>query len=835
MKVEDFFLVLDRESFSKYVMPYYEENGVFYTQDGGVGIAFESVPLSGAYTNSEQALRSALSLLPSGAVVQFILWGGSDIFHLIDYWLANKMSGLHKARNINADLVEEMIRNYHAFLESRRKEPITKTFKATLKNHRLFITLKLGGKEREYRLFDKLFGFLRKDREKQDGADTVGKNLKALLEVKERFIGALSSGAFACEVMDGQKMVEVLYKLINPSRDWRDYPRYDGSIPIARASVHADNVIKVYEDYVEVDGYYVRALSVKSYPEEWGFMDIPNYLGSPYEESNYDFDYLMVLNAVKLPDKEKAKIKRDAGIVLSQQVPYALVPRLKFKHQDLAYAMERIEKGEDLYAVDFLVIVYSRTKEELDLRTGRVKSEFRKLGFQLEEDAYINLPDFISALPFGFDLKMAEFLTRQRVRVFFEENVVSLAPVYAGWKGTKPEVFFVSNTGELVGFDFFSNPAGGYNSFVVGMTGSGKSVLLQFVALNYLAGGNRVWIIDIGGSYERLAKLVDGDYIELKMESPLCINPFSSIENYAMLEDYLEFLINLFYLMGASKEITKALEDEKLIRAYLEEAIKDSYDRYGVESSVDTVVEMLRKHITDQRVADFVKSLTPYTSMGQYGKFFNGRSDIRFDKWLTVFENGHVENVPDLRDPVIMLLTFHISKDIYLQQADYRHLVIIDEAHKFLGNPKIDLFVEQAYRRFRKHGASMILGTQGFEDFMPIGSVSRAGRVVVENSFWNVFMMQRSTSKNALRESKRYSFSDYEWGLMDSVRARAGEFSELFLTSEYGSVKLRVVLDEFMKALFFTDPETRRRIRELVDKGMSYLEAVKKLQEERGQ
>ena len=835
MKVEDFFLVLDRESFSKYVMPYYEENGVFYTQDGGVGIAFECVPLTGAYINSEQALRSALSLLPEGTSIQFILWGGSDILNLIDYWLINKLGNMHKVRNLNTPLIEEMIRNYHAFLESRRSEPITKTFKATLKNHRLFITLKLGGKEKEYRLFERIFGFLKRKDGNTADTDTVGRHLKALLEVKERFMGALSGGGFSVEVMDGQRMVEVLYKLINPSRDWRDYPRYDGGIPISRASVHADNVIKVHEDYIELDNYRVRALSVKSYPERWGFMDIQSYICSPYEESNYDFDYLIVLNAIKLPDKEKLKIKRDATIVLSQQVPYALVPRLKFKHQDLAYAMERIERGESLYATDLLVLVYSKTGEELDMRTGRVKSEFRKMGFQLEEDAYINLPDFMSALPFGFDLKVAEFLSRQRVRVFFEENVASLAPVYAGWKGTNPEVFFISSSGELVGFDFFSNPAGGYNSFVVGMTGSGKSVLLQFIALNYLASGNRVWIIDIGGSYERLAKLVDGDYIELKIESPICINPFSSVENYAMLEDYLEFLINLFYLMGGSKEITKALEDEKLIRAYLEEAIKDSYDRYGQDSSVDTVVEMLKKHISDQRVADFVKSLTPYTSIGQYGKFFNGYSDIKFNRWLTVFENGHVENVPDLRDPVIMLLTFHISKDIYLQQADYRHLVIIDEAHKFLGNPKIDLFVEQAYRRFRKHGASMILGTQGFEDFMPIGSQSRAGRVVVENSFWNMFMMQRSTSRNALRESKRYSFSDYEWALMDSVRARAGEFSELFLTSEYGSVKLRVVLDDFMKALFFTDPETRRRIKELVDSGMSYLSAVKKLQEERAQ
>ena len=47
MTQEELFLVLERENLSRYVMPYYEEDGFFYNADGSIGIAFECVPLVG--------------------------------------------------------------------------------------------------------------------------------------------------------------------------------------------------------------------------------------------------------------------------------------------------------------------------------------------------------------------------------------------------------------------------------------------------------------------------------------------------------------------------------------------------------------------------------------------------------------------------------------------------------------------------------------------------------------------------------------------------------------------------------------------------------------------
>ena len=41
----------------------------------------------------------------------------------------------------------------------------------------------------------------------------------------------------------------------------------------------------------------------------------------------------------------------------------------------------------------------------------------------------------------------------------------------------------------------------------------------------------------------------------------------------------------------------------------------------------------------------------------------------------------------------------------------------------------------------------MLLGTQGLEDLYDGDSVSKVGRVIIENSFWNFFLIQLSTSR----------------------------------------------------------------------------------------
>jgi conjugal transfer ATP-binding protein TraC len=62
---------------------------------------------------------------------------------------------------------------------------------------------------------------------------------------------------------------------------------------------------------------------------------------------------------------------------------------------------------------------------------------------------------------------------------------------------------------------------------VAAQTGAGKSFLVNRILMDLLRKNARIFVIDIGGSYRRLCRLIGGRYLELSMENPLTINPLS--------------------------------------------------------------------------------------------------------------------------------------------------------------------------------------------------------------------------------------------------------------------------------------------------------------------
>ncbi len=277
------------------------------------------------------------------------------------------------------------------------------------------------------------------------------------------------------------------------------------------------------------------------------------------------------------------------------------------------------------------------------------------------------------------------------------------------------------------------------------------------------------------------------------------------------------------------------------MKGYLNDAIEDSYSKHGVDSCVDTIIKALEDINTkakDSRLKDFISHLSLYATGKIYGKVLNGRSSVSFDKDLIVLECGQLEMMPDLLNPVLMVLTFQISKEIYLAElnkstADKKNIVIMDEAHKFLGKSEhIELFIEQAYRRFRKHGASMIIGTQSFEDLLGDGvNFSKAGRVIIDNSYYNFFLMQKSTSREKIKQSGLYPMSWYESQVFDSLAPVDGEYGEVYVITDKFRVKARIVLNQFLQAMLFTNADERMILNSYMNQGLTRLEAVKALEE----
>lgn len=840
----------DREKVTNYlpIIDYDSKNKVWITNDGGFGLIYDCSPLIYASDNSANSLLSALQVLPQNAYIQVILFASPNITHIVDHW--------EHLKTRDEPLSNELTKTYKEFLEKKVKEDITPSYNSPLRNFRLLITVKIGGKDSTSSLFGDIFKlniksfsqlFKKEKNDKEIESDRKVNNLELrkkyldLLTVKSQLAGSLRQAGLMPEHIKPNNLIQLFYEILNQNHDFRDTPKWDGS-DFNNFLFANDNTIEVKSKEIVVDKKYVKTLSVKEYPEEWRLGDIIKYTGDILTNQNHNTPFVITMNIKKLNDNEgRDKIFRSAAATNSQQMPYSLFPKLRLIHKDLNYGMDKLQKGAVPYYFTMQIAIFGETSEQVNNVFGRTKSYFKTLSFGLEEDNYVVLPTLFSMLPLGYDSAVQEFLDNKRGRIVFAEHIAELMPVCGEFLGQKIQIPLVSPKGQLFGIDLFANKAGGFNAFTIGMTGSGKSVWMQWVALNYYIANNKIWIIDIGGSYKNMCESFGGQYIEFDKNNPISLNPFTSITDDLMLEEYMEFIVSLYLLIGLPKSKNLSDEWEKLMKLCLNEAIKNSYEKHGTDSCVDTIIEELEiynKEAQDSRVKDFISHLSLFSTGKIYGKVLNGKSNVSFASDLIVLECGQLEMMPDLLNPVLMVLTFQISKEIYIAElnkdnTEKKNIVIMDEAHKFLGKSEhIEMFIEQAYRRFRKHGASMIIGTQSFEDLLGDGaSFSKAGRVIIDNSYYNFFLMQKSTSREKIKQSNLYPMSDYEYSIFDSLAPVDGEYGEVYVITDKFRAKSRVVLNKFLQAMLFTNADDRMVLNTFIKQGMTRLEAVKALEE----
>ncbi|MGL1152538.1 type IV secretion system DNA-binding domain-containing protein, partial [Vibrio parahaemolyticus] len=81
----------------------------------------------------------------------------------------------------------------------------------------------------------------------------------------------------------------------------------------------------------------------------------------------------------------------------------------------------------------------------------------------------------------------------------------------------KPSILLRTRMGSLFKFDPFSSSLTNANQIISGGSGSGKSYLTNLMVGQMLSQDPRVFILDVGGSYQKTCELLDGQYVPLSM------------------------------------------------------------------------------------------------------------------------------------------------------------------------------------------------------------------------------------------------------------------------------------------------------------------------------
>jgi conjugal transfer ATP-binding protein TraC len=174
-------------------------------------------------------------------------------------------------------------------------------------------------------------------------------------------------------------------------------------------------------------------------------------------------------------------------------------------------------------------------------------------------------------------------------------------------------------------------------------------------------------------------------------------------------------------------------------------------------------------------------------------------------------------------------LIYQIQQAVFLGERGRLKLVIIDEAWDLLKAGEVSVFIEHAYRKFRKYGGSVVIATQSLNDLYG----NPVGQAIAENSANLLLLGQTAEAVEALKASKRLDLADGGYTALKSAHTLAGVYSEIFVKSEAGSGIGRLVVSDFQKLLYSTDPNDWQAIEQERRRGLSLLEAIRAVLQQR--
>ncbi|HED6095504.1 TPA: ATP-binding protein [Campylobacter jejuni] len=696
------------------------------------------------------------------------------------------------------------------FYYSKTKEGISNSMATRLKNYYLLVSIKSNSEE-------------------------------DVISYKHILKNILTSNNFSPVVAEPEVLKPMLYELFNGNHDINNIPNYDRTCYLNRQVIMPTTEMLIKDDELKIDGRSFISLTPQSFPQEAHIADfgekLGDYISRALDNNQFKDTFLITASVCALSKKKTARVKGNHSMLLTQKWSENIFRQFAAARKESVSILERIDnQKEKLYAFDLNVIVSGDNYDEASLNASTIISYWNKGGGKaivLDEALGIHQLNLIASLPMGIN-KEYMFDITAKYRSMFPDQISQFIPLEADFKLNIPNLILFSRRAQIAGLDLFVSNSN-YNAYLVATSGAGKSVLLNMLAFNSYARNDRIFIIDQDNSFSKLCDTIDGQYLALDPLQPISFNPFSGLKNNdrESFMDDLNYLSDLIYMLGSSKNQDRALEDEKLIKAKTQAIMEELFLSKGNTMEVTDIRDELAK-VDDQRFRDFADQLRPFCKEGIYGKYFNGPCEFNIEKEFIVTEFKGLEGHNDLRDPLIMLLIYHINQLMYMSSdRKSRIQIIIDEAHRFLGkNPKMDDFIEQAYRRARKYDASVIIATQGFDDIYNAkdGGLSRAGTVIINNSAYKIFMKQTETSVNMLIKSEVFSLSETDKEILRSIMTLKGEYSELFLmTPDDVKLPYRLVMDKYFYYLTTTDPKDKAKIKELTDQGIPLGEAIELL------
>lgn len=799
---DDLDRMVSRHPLSQYLpwIGHNDASGEYLTLDNCVGRVYELVPVSFMGVASQNAINSLLQVhTPRNTIIQFILVADSAVDPLLDVYLANKKR--------QDPLVQKSAIEFAKFMRESNAG-IERMANIPTRNFRLFCAIKSP------------------EALDVDVVQTIETTLKDFMPRKVEPIDLI---VFLRRIFNGFKQ--------RPSANWTN------KLPINKQIIDASSPIDMRGGKTcRLGEHYARVITAKSPEGRWNPLKTNQLFGGMMgvqDDSNQvPGPFIYSLNIINDPSvHNEIEVKSN---VARNQAAAKFIPAIRLRAEE-GDAMKEIGETGPIYRIIPSMLVLGDTPDRVRENSSRAMRLWERQGWSMQEESAILTIMLIVTMPLGLYLGNNTIKKLDRDFQLGVKAVSHLVPVQGDYRGCgQPVMLMVGRKGQLAPLDLFDRGANNHNFLTAAESGSGKSFLLNQLCMDYYGCGAAVRIIDIGGSYRKICKVVEGRYMDFG-EERVVINPFTSRgKTEADKEKDQETTCIIVAEMVNSASRAPLSEDEwSLIKG----AVRNAYKNGDVINGIDAVRDYLKKFPqgTDVEVNDIPAlketaqkmwfNLADFGSTGTYGRWFNGKStfDISNDDFV-VLELEQLRNNQELFGVIVMQVLNAITQDLYLSARDRARFILFEEVASFLKTTddrdlsRLASIIEEGYRRARKYRGSFGVVLQSIMDLEGFGAL---GPVILQNAAFR-FLLQGSNYETAM-DKKLLNYGGFERDLLLSVKNNKPRYSEIFVHSPFGAGIGRLVVDPWTYWINTSAPEDVAQFEELVGSGMDPIDAISQL------
>lgn len=785
--IQDMSSLVDARALSKYLFyEAFDEVNEIFINTSSIGFVLEMSPLIGGDLATLKILESFFQdFSEEGTSLQFLLWADHRIDPFLNWWEASPHG-----------------KDIYSTISKKRSQFFKENLSLKTRNFRVLISFSKTKTNDLYR----------------DIAQTA--------KVKAKLIQSLKALAIVWNWRP-LDLIETVGTLTNLSLSTKWNKRTYNPFQLLSDQISLGGGLKISDDFLTLNSgegeVICKNFRVIDTPTQWSAFSMSNLIGDLFRDSYRINGPFYIHYGVNYPNqnKEESSFKQKQQLIENQGKSNHLlrmIPRLERELKECDFIRRALNQGAKFVWTQLSAGIWS-SKEFVEEAEQSLKNLFNINGFKLAENTYIQLPHHLSILPMTWSEYVNDLKQFAVLKTTLSTECANFVPLQGEWSGTSTQgMLLVQRRGQLLNWNPFDGK-GNYNCSVLGGSGAGKSVFMQDLLMSGLRNGAKVFVLDVGRSFEKMCDLTGGQFIEFSSHTKICLNPFSKlkVETQEDRETAFSFLKSIISCMASPLRGTDEIENP-----LIEEAIAEVWDVKKNTATVTDIAHWLANK-KNQIANNLAIMLTSYTAKGVYAKYFEGENNCNFSNQLVVIELEELKNKKDLQAVVLQLFIMTIANDVFLGDRKTPVYLCIDEAWELLRAPQTASFIETLARRLRKYNGSLITGTQNIRDFFAV----EGAKAAYANSDWTCYLRMKKDEIQTIVKNSQIDIDERMQRALESLVKIDNEYSEVMICDGNGNYSIaRLILDPFSQMLYSTKPSEYTEVKSLTQQGLSVEQAI---------